>query len=208
MLWWQKRCHIGVDRAVKYCGGNQGQHPGWDKVKYTAINGHNCRQTGARDHETRRFDRGPHRKYFKIWDFDDWQALKKNLFTTAGSEMTYKQCQKKENAGRKKGNIFSSGGSEIFWHFWTCLFYCEPNKPASNLQQRDATAWNDSGGSLNFYFLLIFHWSAPFAALDDENWPLMAPSGSLRNRGSAKSLTFLIFWGDPVRGFLQCFVSR
>lgn len=70
--------------------------------------------------------------------------------------MTYKQCQKKENAGRKKGNIFSSGGSEIFWHFWMCLFYCEPNKPASNLQQHDATAWNDSGGCLNFYFLLIY----------------------------------------------------
>lgn len=74
--------------------------------------------------------------------------------------MTYKQCQKKGKVGGKEANIFSAAGTEIFWHFWTCLFYCEPNKLVSNLQQHldsiSRLVWNYSGGSLNFYFLLIF----------------------------------------------------
>lgn len=73
-----------------------------------------------------------------------------------------------------------------------CLFYCEPNKPASNLQQHPGVIPQPG----------MIQGSTPFAALDDENWPLMAPSCSLQNRGSAKSLPFWIFSEDPVQGFL------
>lgn len=62
--------------------------------------------------------------------------------------------------------------------------------------------WNDSGGSLRIFaisgycrFLTTFHRSAQFAALDDENWALMAPSCSLESRGAAKTLTKIMFRG-------------
>lgn len=42
-------------------------------------------------------------------------------------------------------------------------------------------------------FLTTFHRSAQFAALDDENWALMAPSCSSESRGGAKMLTKILF---------------
>lgn len=67
------------------------------------------------------------------------------------------------------------------------------NKPVSNLQQHldvPQLVWNGGGGSLGCSVLLGSAISGSASSSDEENWPLMAPRGSLQNRAAAKTSTF------------------
>lgn len=81
-----------------------------------------------------------------------------------------------------------------------CLSHSqEPNKLVFNLWQHLEPAnvcqlWILSNPGRGF--LTAFHRSAQFAALDDRNWALMAPSCSLESRGAAKTLTKMLFRGS------------
>lgn len=175
MLWWQKRCHVGVDRAVKYCGGNQGQHPGWDKVKYTAINGHNCRQTGARDHKTRRFGRGPHKKYFKIWDFDDWQALKKTFSLPQDQKWPINNVKRKKMRGGKKET--SSVQEEVkYFDIFECVSSTasQTNLPltCSNMMPQPGMIQEDAWTSISCWYI------SQVSSVCSSGWWKLAPDGT------------------------------